>query len=1019
MANIDKAFRTENLSVDDLTLITSQAADPTIGPGYEAPIGSLLLRTNGSVYRKVGTADVDWQELDGVNAEEIFALMKEPTGYVDRGTSEISFVNATRTFTIQPLAPATEFVYYIRGERVVINTSKSIVIPDVSGVYFIYFDTAQNLNVTNLFTAELLTSFAYTTVLYWNATAGEATYFADERHGITMDGETHLHFHTAIGTQYINGFALSSILSEEDGSLDTHMQCEVGDGILRDEDVQHDIYNTGGAVNTFDLEQALSPIAQIPVMYRLGAGAEWTLKPADNFPLIYSDGVTFTGAANGLAAWNEFTGGAWQLTELGNNRYVLVHILATNDVNNPIVAIQGITEYQNKPAGRDAARLELNQLSGLPFEEFLPIGTLIVEARTAYTNAPKARIRSTDDGADYIDWRAISQFSVNNVGSGINDHGNLGGLGDDDHTQYALAGSGSTRTFDIADLTDVVVTTPTTNDVLQLNASGDWVNVQLAAATDELAKVSANDTTAGYLNGKLLSGTGVTLTENNDGANETLTLTVNQGEIDHTNILNVGTNTHAQIDTHIGDATIHFTEASIDHTAITNIGTNTHAQIDTHIADGTVHFTEASIDHTAITNIGTNTHAQIDTHIADTTNPHSTAVSNLNEVVLTALANGEVLQYNGTNWVNVALAAATDELVKISATDTTAGYLGAKLVAGTNITFTTLGAGANEQIQIDAAGGATGETNTASNIGTAGVGVFDGKVGVDLQFRNINAGSNKITIADDTANNEIDVDVVEGNIVHQNLSGAGTNTHAQIDTHIGNTTIHFTEASIDHTNILNVGTNTHAQIDTHIADTNNPHNTTIANLDDTNVVTPGDNWSLRYDSTAGEWVAVPDTPPPPVNSTGLVQLFWGPIPAQSGTVTIPNGGATPPSITQGVPIVTQAITPTATTSTIRVACNATISASTAALEFVFAVFRGSTCVGTAVNSTSNKDSGFSITFEIYDTPATTAEITYQIRVGKSSGGGTWYVNEIAGETGAYGGTLTSNSYSVEEIGVSV
>jgi len=37
-------------------------------------------------------------------------------------------------------------------------------------------------------------------------------------------------------------------------------------------------------------------------------------------------------------------------------------------------------------------------------------------------------------------------------------------------------------------------------------------------------RVSANDTTAGYLNGKLVSGTGITLTENNDGGNETLTV---------------------------------------------------------------------------------------------------------------------------------------------------------------------------------------------------------------------------------------------------------------------------------------------------------------------------------------------------------------------------------------------------------------------------------------------------------------------------------------------------------------
>lgn len=42
--------------------------------------------------------------------------------------------------------------------------------------------------------------------------------------------------------------------------------------------------------------------------------------------------------------------------------------------------------------------------------------------------------------------------------------------------------------------------------------------------TDEKAKVSANDTTAGYLNGKLVAGSGIGFTENNNGGNETLTI---------------------------------------------------------------------------------------------------------------------------------------------------------------------------------------------------------------------------------------------------------------------------------------------------------------------------------------------------------------------------------------------------------------------------------------------------------------------------------------------------------------
>ncbi len=98
-----------------------------------------------------------------------------------------------------------------------------------------------------------------------------------------------------------------------------------------------------------------------------------------------------------------------------------------------------------------------------------------------------------------------------------------------------------------------------------------------------------------------------------------------EASIDHTAIANIGTNSHAQIDTHVGLATVHFTEASIDHTAIINIGTNTHAQIDTHVGLATVHFTEASIDHTAITNIGTNTHAAIDTHVAGSALNHAAA----------------------------------------------------------------------------------------------------------------------------------------------------------------------------------------------------------------------------------------------------------------------------------------------------------------------------------------------------------------------------------------------------------
>ena len=72
-----------------------------------------------------------------------------------------------------------------------------------------------------------------------------------------------------------------------------------------------------------------------------------------------------------------------------------------------------------------------------------------------------------------------------------------------------------------------------------------------------------------------------------------------------------------------------------------------------------------------------------------------------------------------------------------------------------------------------------GEVNTASNIGTAGVGIFDGKVGEDLQFKKLNAGSSKITITDDTGNNEVDIDL--GTVSVGDLSDVDITTSAPSD----------------------------------------------------------------------------------------------------------------------------------------------------------------------------------------------------------------------------------------------
>ena len=64
---------------------------------------------------------------------------------------------------------------------------------------------------------------------------------------------------------------------------------------------------------------------------------------------------------------------------------------------------------------------------------------------------------------------------------------------------------------------------------------------------------------------------------------------------------------------------------------------------------------------------------------------------------------------------------------------------------------------------VSGAAGGGGEANTASNVGSAGVGLFKLKSGVDMQFKKLNTASGGlITVVDDTANSEVDLKIAGG-----------------------------------------------------------------------------------------------------------------------------------------------------------------------------------------------------------------------------------------------------------------
>lgn len=106
--------------------------------------------------------------------------------------------------------------------------------------------------------------------------------------------------------------------------------------------------------------------------------------------------------------------------------------------------------------------------------------------------------------------------------------------------------------------------------------------------------------------------------------------------------------------------------------------------------------------------------------------------------------------------------------ISLNIQDSAGGFL-TSLTAGTAIMFTAEIAAVTWQVVNFSSGG--GEVNTASNVGLSGVGLFKQKTGFDLEFKNIDAGSSKITVTDDILNSTVDIDVDETQIPINNLLG--------------------------------------------------------------------------------------------------------------------------------------------------------------------------------------------------------------------------------------------------------
>jgi hypothetical protein len=484
---------------------TGQVLSKTNGTDYNVQWSNVPAATLDNVSDVVITSAQNGQllEFDGTNWVNAVRPSSEPIGHENKADSVISFNEGTRTFSIAPAS--TSFTVWCAGKRFVKTTTETVQIPDTSGLYYIYYNSSGVLSYRTTFF--VWDTDAPTAYVYWNEVDNKAYFFADERHGVTLDWATHEYLHRTRGAAIANGFGANNYILNGNGSSDTHAKIDIADGTFFDEDLQVDItHSATPTANTW--EQVLQGNAEIPVFYRLNN--HWKKDVATEFPLKQG---------TNRPQYNLNTAGTWSTEDVQNNHFGVSWIIATNNLNEPVIAILGQDSYSNNGSAQAEFYTALN-LDGFPIVEFRPLYKIIYECKNSYTNTPSARI------TDVIDLRSIISSDQGVGTTPVSDHGSMTGLSDDDHTQYltdarhdALDHSTAMSTVALDDIGDVTAPSPTSGDFLKWNGTA-WVNDAINLGTD----------TVGDYISSLVAGTGITLS-NNSGEGATPTITVNTSVI--------------------------------------------------------------------------------------------------------------------------------------------------------------------------------------------------------------------------------------------------------------------------------------------------------------------------------------------------------------------------------------------------------------------------------------------------------------------------------------------------------
>lgn len=374
----------QTISVDGTLSANSNAIIPTqwAVKSYVDTIGAATSEPTGFNREDLNSAGIFEFSLDGTtiySVDQNQNLTTRTDGKFATGTVWEEAATA-RTLAIYPAAGQTSFVNWQAGIRYIYTTlQKASFAAGGPHTHYFFFDQGV-LSSYNSISGEYIKKLPFVAEVYCNEDTNTVIILGEERHGITMDGATHLYLHSTSGTRYKSGLGITGI------SANATTYTSTVSGIIFDEDI------------------ALNIIAQTENSMLYMDGTTWRITPASN---------TYAYLSGGIAQYNLNTGGSYSLANVPSGKYAVMYFTATNCRIHHTMKIMGQRVFDTLAAARESAQTEPRDTSllGLPSPEFLYVGAVVVDYQ--------GKVQTLDNGAVFVDLRYVNISAGTNSTSAV------------------------------------------------------------------------------------------------------------------------------------------------------------------------------------------------------------------------------------------------------------------------------------------------------------------------------------------------------------------------------------------------------------------------------------------------------------------------------------------------------------------------------------------------------------------------------------------------------------------------